>query len=134
MTTSQKINKSESFISAMDAITHRRAVRDYKPQQIDQAVIRILLDAAVHAPTAVHEEPWAFAIVQDANTLKRLSDNVKDPAALTAFILSSWVAMRLIASQTRSSMSSITPERSSLSTGNRWAHSLSPTVGWRRRI
>jgi len=78
MTTSQKINKSESFISAMDVITHRRAVRDYKPQQIDQAVIRILLDAAVHAPTAVHEEPWAFAIVQDANTLKRLSDNVKD--------------------------------------------------------
>ena len=81
MTTSQKITKSEASISAMDAINHRRAVRDYAPQQIDQAVIRILLDAAVHAPTAVHEEPWAFAIVQDRNTLKRLSDNVKELVA-----------------------------------------------------
>jgi nitroreductase len=78
MTTSQKTTNSEASISAIDAINHRRAVRDYTPQKIDQAVIRILLDAAVHAPTAVHEEPWAFAIVQDRNTLKRLSDNVKE--------------------------------------------------------
>jgi len=74
----QKNVKLEASMSAMDAIFHRRAVRDYAPQKIDQTVIRILLDAAVHAPTAVHEEPWAFAIVQDRNTLKRLSDNVKE--------------------------------------------------------
>jgi nitroreductase len=35
------------------------------------------LDAAVHAPTAIHEEPWAFAIIQDKALLKRLSDDVK---------------------------------------------------------
>src|ERR1019366_9667003 len=74
----QKTAKPEASMNAMDAIFHRRAVRDYAPQKIDQAVIRILLDAAVHAPTAVHEEPWAFAIVQDRNTLKRLSDDVKE--------------------------------------------------------
>ena len=78
MTTSQNTAKSEASMSAMDAIFHRRAVRDYAPQKIDQAVIRMLLDAAVHAPTAVHEEPWAFSIVQDRNTLKRLSDHVKE--------------------------------------------------------
>ena len=78
MTTSLTTAKSGSSKSAMDAIFHRRAVRDYAPQQIDQAVIRVLLDAAVHAPTAVHEEPWAFAIVQDRNTLKRLSGDVKN--------------------------------------------------------
>src|ERR1017187_10717996 len=78
MTNQQKTTPSETAMSAMDAIYHRRAVRDYAPQKIDQAVIRMLLDAAVHAPTAVHEEPWAFAIVQDRNTLKRLSDNVKE--------------------------------------------------------
>jgi nitroreductase len=74
----QKNVKLEASMSAMDAIFHRRAVRDYAPHKIDQTVIRILLDAAVHAPTAVHEEPWAFAIVQDRNTLKRLSDDVKE--------------------------------------------------------
>jgi nitroreductase len=64
-------------MSAMDAIYHRRAVRDYTPQKIDQTVIRTLLDAAVQAPTAVHEEPWAFAVIQDKDTLNRLSDDVK---------------------------------------------------------
>jgi nitroreductase len=62
----------------MDAIYHRRAVREYAPEKINEAVIRKLLDAAVHAPTAIHEEPWAFAIIQDQALLKRLSDNVKE--------------------------------------------------------
>jgi len=74
----QKTAKPEASMSAMDAIFHRRAVRDYAPQKIDPAVIGMLLDAAVHAPTAVHEEPWAFAVVQDRNTLKRLSDSAKE--------------------------------------------------------
>ena len=78
MTTYQNTTKPEASMSAMDAIHHRRAVRDYAPQKIDQAVIRMLLDAAVHAPTAIHEEPWAFAIIQDQALLKRLSDNVKE--------------------------------------------------------
>ena len=78
MSTSQSVAAPEASITAMDAINQRRAVRDYAPRKIDQAVIRTLLDAAVHAPTAVHEEPWAFAIVQDGNTLKRLSDTVKE--------------------------------------------------------
>jgi nitroreductase len=78
MTNPQKTPKPEVSMSVMDAIYHRRSVRDYTPQEIDQAVIRTLLDAAVHAPTAVHEEPWAFAIIQDKDTLNRLSDNVKE--------------------------------------------------------
>ena len=42
-------------MSAMDAIYHHRSVCDYAPGQIDQAVIRSLLDAAVHSSiSAVH--------------------------------------------------------------------------------
>jgi nitroreductase len=77
MTASLKTTKSEASMSAMDAISHRRAVRDYTRRKIEQATIRILLDAAVHAPNAMHEEAWAFAIIQDRNLLKRLSDDVK---------------------------------------------------------
>ena len=78
MSTSVKNAGTEASMSAMDAIYHRRAVRDYAPEKIDEAVLRKLLDAAVHAPTAIHEEPWAFAIIQDKALLKRLSDNVKE--------------------------------------------------------
>jgi nitroreductase len=69
--------KTEVPMSAMDAIYHRRSVRDYAPETIDQAVIRSLLDAAVHAPTAMHEEPWSFAVIQDKKLLDRLSESAK---------------------------------------------------------
>ena len=64
-------------VSLIDAIHGRRSVRVYAPQTLDQATIRTLLDAAVRAPTAIHEEPWAFVILQDVNALKRISDRAK---------------------------------------------------------
>ncbi len=64
-------------VSAMDAIHGRRSVRAYTPQRLDQATIHTLLAAAVRAPTAIHEEPWAFVILQDADMLKRVSDHAK---------------------------------------------------------
>jgi nitroreductase len=71
------VQKPESVMSIMDAIYQRRAVRDYAPKPVDKATIRKLLDAAVHAPTALHEEPWVFAVIQDKQTLSRLSDTSK---------------------------------------------------------
>ena len=64
-------------VGAVEAIYGRRSVRAYTPKKLDEATIRTLLAAAVRAPTAIHEEPWAFVIVQDANALKRLSDRAK---------------------------------------------------------
>jgi nitroreductase len=69
--------KPESAMSLMDAIYNRRAVRSFTPQAIDQVTIRRLLNAAVQAPTAVHEEPWVFAVIQNKKVLKRLSDSAK---------------------------------------------------------
>jgi len=78
MNNPQKAAKPEVPMSVRDAIYHRRAVRDYTPRTIDPAVIRTLLDAAVHAPTAMHEEPWSFAVIQDKSVLNRLSDSAKE--------------------------------------------------------
>jgi nitroreductase len=71
-------SSSSAPMSVMDAIYQRRAVRSYTPQAIDRSVVLKLLDAAVHAPTAVHEEPWSFAVVQDHDVLRRLSDKAKE--------------------------------------------------------
>lgn len=60
-----------------EAITGRRSVRDYTAHKIDEAIVRQLLAAAVQAPTAMHQEPWGFVIVQDKNLLNRLSDAAK---------------------------------------------------------
>lgn len=64
-------------LGAIEAIYHRRAVRSYQPTPVDEHTVRQLLDAAVHAPTAMHLEPWAFAVVQDKGVLRHLSDRAK---------------------------------------------------------
>jgi nitroreductase len=77
MNNPKKSAKAKVSVSAMDAIYHRRSVRDYAPGKIDPTIIRSLLDAAVHAPTAMHEEPWSFAVIQDKKLLDRLSESAK---------------------------------------------------------
>jgi nitroreductase len=71
------MTQAESPMSIMDAIHNRRSVRSYLPQRLEPATIRALLETAVWAPTAVHEEPWQFVIVQDRAVLQRLSDRAK---------------------------------------------------------
>ncbi len=64
-------------MSALDAIYSRRAVRDYAAAPLSEHVIRTLLAAAVQAPTAMHEEPWEFAVIRDRTALSRISDYAK---------------------------------------------------------
>ena len=64
-------------LSVGAAIRERQSVRSYSPQLLDRATVRALLDAAVRAPTAVHLEPWAFVVVQNAALLREISDLAK---------------------------------------------------------
>jgi len=63
--------------NVFEAILARRSVRAYAPDGLDRNTIQTLLEAAVRAPTAMHEEPWAFVVVQDHALLQRLSDQAK---------------------------------------------------------
>jgi nitroreductase len=58
-------------------IYRRRAIRSFTPEAVDKATIQELLRAAVHAPTAMHLEPWGFAVVQDTSRLRSYSDRAK---------------------------------------------------------
>ncbi|MGA8865168.1 MAG: nitroreductase family protein, partial [Gallionella sp.] len=63
--------------NTFEAILARRSVRSYAPDRLDRKTIESLLEAAVRAPTAMHEEPWAFVVVQDHALLRRVSDLAK---------------------------------------------------------
>jgi len=76
-TEERALSHSTDPMAAMDAIQSRRSVRSYIPQRLDRTSVTKLLSAAVRAPTAVHQEPWAFVVVQDRDALKRLSDTAK---------------------------------------------------------
>ena len=64
-------------MTIFETILARRSVRRYKARRVDRTSVSILLEAAVHAPTAIHQEPWAFVIVQDNALLRSLSDLAK---------------------------------------------------------
>ena len=56
-----------------DAITGRRAIRDYTPAPVDEATIRRLIAAAALAPSAVNEQPWVFTVVRNRGLLDQMS-------------------------------------------------------------
>jgi nitroreductase len=65
-------------VNVLNAIYHRRSVRSYTPQRVSAAQVQALLEAAAQAPTARHEEPWAFVVVQEPRLLQRISAAVSD--------------------------------------------------------
>ena len=71
------MNQAKAPMSVLEAIDQRRSVRSYIPHKLDWPTINSLLAAAVRAPSAVHEEPWAFVVVQDPEVLKRVSDRAR---------------------------------------------------------
>jgi len=59
------------------AIYGRRSIREYTVHAVDEPTIRRLIDAAVHAPNAVNEQPWTFTVVRDQDLLDRISHEAK---------------------------------------------------------
>ncbi|CAG0961902.1 Bifunctional F420 biosynthesis protein FbiB [Methylophilaceae bacterium] len=64
-------------MNIFETILARRSVRSYLPQEVTRKTILSLLEAAVRAPTAMHEEPCAFVIIQNREMLRNLSDRAK---------------------------------------------------------
>jgi nitroreductase len=60
-----------------EAIHGRRAIRDYMDQPVDRATVTTLIQTAIQAPSAINQQPWAFAVVQDKAMLKEYSDRAK---------------------------------------------------------
>jgi nitroreductase len=60
-----------------EAITGRRAVREYTLQTVDERTVHHLIDAAICAPSAVNQQPWTFTVVRDQTMLNRISHSAK---------------------------------------------------------
>jgi nitroreductase len=60
-----------------DVIYGRRSIRDYTDQPVDKVTVNALIQAAIQAPSAINQQPWAFVVIQDKALLKRYSDRAK---------------------------------------------------------
>lgn len=65
-------------MDVVEAIYHRRAVRNFMAASVDPSVLRSLIDAAVQAPSAINLQPWRFAVAHRRETLYRIAAAAKD--------------------------------------------------------
>ncbi|MHB0939597.1 MAG: nitroreductase family protein [Armatimonadota bacterium] len=61
----------------MQAITTRRSVRKYLPEPVGRETLEELITAATQAPSAMNSQPWAFGVIEGAETLRAYSDRTK---------------------------------------------------------
>jgi len=63
--------------SVLDAILNRHSVRVYNSKKLNKDLIKTLLSYAVRAPTAMHQEPCAFVVIQNKSLLEDISTLAK---------------------------------------------------------
>ncbi len=63
--------------SLKEAIFNRRSVREYTSEAVDDATLKRLIAAAVHAPNAVNDQPWTFTVVRSRKVREQISAAAK---------------------------------------------------------
>lgn len=58
----------------MEAIYNRRSVRNYLDKPIAENDVKLLLRAAMRAPSAGNEQPWEFIVLQDKTAIRAASE------------------------------------------------------------
>lgn len=55
----------------------RRSIREFKNEQIPDEDLALILHAAAYAPSGRNQQKWNFTVIQNANLLKQLADDIK---------------------------------------------------------
>lgn len=57
-----------------ELLINRRSIRKYTDEPIDADSVKLILEAALMAPTSKSSRSWRFVVVDDPSTLKALSE------------------------------------------------------------
>src|SRR5450759_976441 len=60
-----------------ELLKNRRAIRDFQEKVVDLDIVKEILKESCLAPSASNGQPWQFIIVNNRQTLKKLSDESK---------------------------------------------------------
>lgn len=62
----------------LKVINSRRSIRAYKPEQISDEDLQAILTSAIHAPSAMNQQKWHFAVVQNKELLAEMVEIAKE--------------------------------------------------------
>jgi nitroreductase len=54
-------------------IKSRHSVRKFKPEDVDENIVRDALECAANAPTAMNIQPWLFGVIKNKEMLKTIA-------------------------------------------------------------
>jgi len=74
------IQVPKGTLDAVTAILTRRSIRDYTPHPVPEEMIKLLLEAAMSAPSAFNERSTEFVVVNDKKVLEEIAK--VNPASL----------------------------------------------------
>jgi len=69
-------------LDLLEAIKTRRSIRRFKPANIQDHLIDLLIDSARYAPSADNKQPWEFIVVKD----KRIRGELAKTHAWSRFV------------------------------------------------
>ncbi len=75
----------------LEVIKNRRSIRKFLPEQIKDAELEEILNAAIYAPTGHNDQPWYFTVVQDQKLISYMGARTKE---LMSKSKTDWIAER----------------------------------------
>jgi nitroreductase len=57
----------------LKTIKNRRSIRSFRPEQIKQQELDLIIEAGIYAPTGHNTQPWHFTIVQKREVLDHIN-------------------------------------------------------------
>ena len=64
--------------AAVKAIIHHYAARNFFSGAVNKADLDMIIQAAIHSPSAANRQPWHFTVVQNADLARRIIPGVTD--------------------------------------------------------
>jgi len=64
--------------AVLETIKNRRSVRQYQPEQIPDADLQLILEAAIAAPSAQNQQKWHFSIIQNKELIQKMVAVMKE--------------------------------------------------------
>ena len=58
-------------------IAERRSVRKYKPEQIKEEELKLILEAGLQAPSGHNDQPWFFTVIQNRELMNEINEESK---------------------------------------------------------
>lgn len=64
-------------VDPLRIIFERRSIRNFKPEQIKDSELDIIIKAAKYAPSAMNQQLWHFTVIQNKDILARINSITK---------------------------------------------------------